>query len=140
VLSEFGNPTNAVSFIRSYNSQRLENIGLGIGWRHSFQRSLVLNDDVLNATSATGSGNIWRNVNGVWEGDADSDVILVQNETRFLLTKANNEIEEYDLQVRLLSQTNTDGQVTVYAYNDDDQLASITNHYGGISTIIIWYL
>jgi len=122
--------TNSLGFNRFYNSQRLEGFGLGLGWRHEYQRSLLVNEQLIMVTSITGKGEIWRNVDGELQGDLDSDLILSQTPEGFSLIKQNGDIENYDEIGNILSEVDTNGRQTNYAYNDSGNLESVTNHYG----------
>ena len=123
--------SNGLSFTRSYNSRNLEDIGLGKGWRNNHQKMLVVGADVLIQVSGRGRGEWWTKANGLWQGDADSDVIIIEDANDdFTLTRANGVVEKYNASGRLLSETDPNGQETTHTYNAANQLAQVTNHYG----------
>jgi len=128
VETDFSNA--ALSFRRSYNSLNLVNLGLGAGWRHNFQRKLSVDGGTLIQIAGNGRGEPWSKIAGVWQGDADSDIAIVETSTGFELTRANNVVESYNNFGQLLSITDTNGQATSYTYNASNQLDKVTNHYG----------
>ena len=128
--SETDFSTAGLSFTRSYNSQNPATIGMGKGWRNNHQPRLIVSGGSLTQVSSAGRGEPWEKVNGVWQGDSDSHVIITEVAIGFELTKANGVIEHYNPSGRLLSMTDTNGHQTVYAYDIDGLLISVTNHYG----------
>ena len=122
--------SNGMTFTRSYNSRNLEDIGLGKGWRNNQQKMLTIGVNALTRVIGTGRGEPWIKVNGVWQGDADSKVMIVEDTNGFTLTLANGAIENYDPNGRLSSETDTNGHQTTFSYNASNQLEQVTNHYG----------
>jgi YD repeat-containing protein len=122
--------SNTLSLIRTYNSNNLVDLGFGRGWKSNFQNLLIVGVDVLRPESSTGRSEPWEKINGVWQGDADSDLLITEVTDGFLLTKTNGALEHYNLAGQLSSQTDTNGQQTLYEYNDDNQLINVTHHYG----------
>lgn len=119
-----------LSFIRTYNSLNLVDLGFGKGWRHNYQRKLIIATDALTQVTGTGRGEPWTKVNSIWQGDADSEVLISETTNGFVLTKKAGSTETYDFSGQLLSETDTNGHQTLYSYNTDNQLENITNHYG----------
>jgi len=126
--TDFNN--SSLVFRRSYNSQNLVNLGLGMGWRHNYQRKLSVDGNTLIRISGNGRGEPWIKNAGVWQGDADSDIAIVETSSGFELTRANNVVENYNSVGQLLSITDTNGQVISYTYNASNQLEKVTNQYG----------
>lgn len=122
--------SNTLSLIRSYNSNNLVNLGFGRGWKSNFQNLLIVGVDVLRPESGAGRSEPWEKINGVWQGDADSDFLISEVTDGFLLTKTNGALERYNLEGQLSSQTDTNGQQILFEYNDDNQLINVTHHYG----------
>jgi len=120
--------TAGLSFTRSYNSQNLANLGLGAGWRHNFQRKLSIDGNALTHISGNGRGEPWTKTAGVWQGEPDSDVAIVETSSGFELTKANDVVETYNSFGQLLTITDTNGQLTSYTYNANNQLETVTNY------------
>ncbi len=118
------------TFSRSYNSVNLADIGLGKGWQSNHHKKLVVWADKLIRVSSTGKGEPFQNVGGVWQGEADSKVAVVETVNHFELTNGDGSIETYTLDGQLLSLLSASGQQTTYAYDQDAQLTQITNHYG----------
>jgi len=122
--------SNTLSLLRSYNSNNLVDLGFGRGWKSNFQNLLIVGVDVLRPESGAGRSEPWEKINGAWQGDADSDLLITEVADGFLLTKTNGAIERYNLEGQLSSQTDTNGHQTQFQYNDNNQLVNVTNHYG----------
>ena len=124
--------SGTLRFSRFYNSNNLVDLGLGKGWRSSFQKRLVVDGDTLTLISAPGRGEPWIKSGEVWVGDDDSDVSISESATGFTVIHQNDHSESYGLSGKILSETNAQGQTTVYVYNENDSelLASVSNHYG----------
>ena len=122
--------SGSLSFVRSYNSRNLIDIGLGKGWRNSYQKRLSIAGNKLNLVSSAGRGEPWTKTGGTWSGDADSDFILTENASGFTVTRQNGDVEQYDTSGNLVSETDTKGKTTVYAYDGNNQLITVTNHFG----------
>ncbi len=121
---------NVFSFIRAYNSQNIIDNGFGRGWRSNFQRRLIVGVNVLRQESGSGRSEPWEKINGVWQGDADTDIIITEQVDGFLLSKSNGAVENYSSSGQLLSQIDANGQQTQYQYNADNQLTAVNHHYG----------
>lgn len=130
--SEIDFSNSGLTFTRSYNSRNLEDIGLGKGWRYNFQKNLSIyaSGTTLIVISSTGRGEPWTKSNGIWLGDADSDISIIEDATGFTLTKANSATERYDLDGQIESETDTNNNQTTYTYNGNDELTQVSNHYG----------
>lgn len=127
------------AFTRSYNSSNLADIGLGRGWRSLYQKKLIIDSNSLIQVSSRGRGEPWRKVNGVWQGDADSDVMITEAVDGFTLTRNNGATEWYNLKGYIQSETDTNGQTTIYTYDGDELLLTqVTNSYG--HSIIFTYV
>lgn len=121
---------NGLTFTRSYNSRNLAELGFGKGWRSNHQKKLLVATNSLTQVSGTGQGEPWTKTAGVWQGDADSDVLITENAAGFQLLRANGVIEHYSLTGQLLSEIAPNGHQTTYSYNADQQLTQVTDHYG----------
>jgi YD repeat-containing protein len=133
--SETDFSSGGLSFVRSYNSQNLSDIGMGRGWRHNHQRKLMVDGDTLTQISGTGKGKPWQKVNGVWEGNADYSVVISETIAGFQLMKHNGAFELYSANGTILSATTANGQQTNYTYNAEGLLESVLNHYGSEITL-----
>ncbi len=122
--------SSGLSFTRSYQTLNLVDVGLGKGWRSNFQQQLSISGDNLYVVEKSGRGDPWRKVNDVWESDVDSDYILAETTTGFTVTAKRGDVMEYDLEGRLLSQTDTQGKTSSYVYDNENRLTTVTNHYG----------
>ena len=121
---------NSLSFTRSYNSTTLGDLGLGRGWRHNFQKALIVNGDELIYVSSSGKGEKWVKFDNNWSGDEDSKVSIVDSAFGFDVIKPNSSTETYSASGKLLSETDRNGQQILYSYNDSGHLETVTDHYG----------
>ena len=128
--SEVDFSLNEFSLIRTYNSGTLSDIGFGAGWRSNFQKSLLVLNDSLTQISESGRGEPWMKVNDIWQGDADSNILITETASGFQLTNSNGSIENYNLEGQLISSVDTNGYQINYTYNADNQLDQVNNHYG----------
>ena len=120
-----------LAFTRAYNSSNLIDRGLGKGWRSNHQKLLSVNNSALTLVSGTGRGEPWVKVNGLWQGDPDSDYLITQFSSGFYqVTYANGSIDDYNRDGRLISITDANGHQILYTYNIIGELTKITNHYG----------
>ncbi|NOQ36419.1 MAG: hypothetical protein GQ569_11080, partial [Methylococcaceae bacterium] len=53
--------------------------------------------------------------NGVWKGDADTDLILTEDNNSYILTNTQGAVERYDLEGRLISKTDLNDKQTLYS-------------------------
>lgn len=120
----------ALGLTRFYNSRNLVDLGLSKGWRHQYQKRLDVLVNQLTLLSSAGKGEPWRKASGAWVGDADSDSSLIETESGFTVTKPNGSKEYYSQLGRLLSEQDSQGKTTLYSYNDNNQLETVTGHYG----------
>ena len=129
--SETDLSNNALGFTRHYNSQFLYTTDYGVGWRTNFQKEIIKTaDDSLVIVSPAGRGEQWKKINGVWQGDADTKVSLVETTTGYRVTLANTAFDDYNAAGQLVSQTDTNGHQRTLSYNASGQLETVTNQYG----------
>lgn len=123
---------SSFSFVRSYNSQNTVELGLGRGWRHNNQPHLIVSGNSLTQISGGGKGQPWVKVNGLWVGDQDSKIQVIQNSNGFEIRKPQGAKEFYDVSGRLLSKEDSNGHQTTYVYDSVNLrlLESVTGHYG----------
>jgi YD repeat-containing protein len=125
-----------LSFVRSYNSANLVDLGMGKGWTNSYLKILaphiISNGEITSflIVSGTGRGESWINQGGTWSGDADSRLIVTQDSLGFKVEKVNSAFERYTALGRLTSSTNANGHQTSYVYDNSNRLFSVTNHFG----------
>ncbi|GHA19348.1 type IV secretion protein Rhs [Arenicella chitinivorans] len=128
--SEVDLARGSLGFTRYYNSTNLVDLGMGKGWRHTYLKRLALNGTSLSVISESGRGELWTENGGVWQGDADSKVALVENASGFQLTRPNGNVENYDTFGRLASTLSTQGEQTSYQYGIGGYLSQVTDHDG----------
>ena len=117
---------------RNYNSGYLKNVGYGRGWRSDYHKELSRYPGAkyLYIIEGSGRGEKWTEQNGVWNGDADSDYVLTQQQGGgFSLSLSDGASEEYDASGKLLTRTDSNGNQTTFAYIEG-KLNQVTNHYG----------
>ena len=119
-----------LSFVRSYNSQSLVDIGMGKGWRNIYQKQLVLSFNALTRVTGAGRGEPWYRVNDSWVGEADSNVNIIEHDSGFQLMNEDGSIENYAVNGKIISELDAEGYTTTYAYNDNFELINLSNHYG----------
>ncbi|MBT8116036.1 MAG: hypothetical protein KJP04_11665, partial [Arenicella sp.] len=118
------------SFTRSYNSRALANLPLGLGWRSNFHKALIVAGDSLTFVSGAGRGEPWAKVDGNWVGDADSKLIVIETAGGFDVIRNNGAFDSYGPDGRLVAETDANGNTTVFTYNAQGLLETVTNHYG----------
>ena len=124
-----------LSWVRYYNSNNLEHIGLGAGWKTVFHHRLELKDSKINIRRGHGHGETWDNNSGQLNGDPDSKYTLTQQQDGFLLGRKNGVIETYDAKGVLQSIQKPSGQITLLQYDTQDRLSTVTGPYGHKLTI-----
>jgi RHS repeat-associated protein len=134
-------PDIGLEFHRYYNSQDFNSTGFGIGWRSTWQQSIVntSNSNVVKAVRADGRVDTFtKNTSGVWQADPDvtsrlTDVVNSANlQTGWKLTTPEDNVELYTLEGRLTSITNRAGQITKLEYNASNQLSIVTGYLGHV--------
>ncbi|MDO8704977.1 MAG: RHS repeat-associated core domain-containing protein [Sulfuricaulis sp.] len=66
---------------------------------------------------------------GAWKGDSDTRTSLTQDASGYTLTRAEGTTERYDLNGKLLSETDSSGRITVYGY-DGSGRPTVTAPFG----------
>ncbi len=122
--------SSSLSLVRHYNSLSLVDRGFGKGWHSAYFKQLEVTADSLTVFEGNGRGETWTKVGGVWQGDADSDYLITETSAGFTVTLKRGDVHEYNLAGLLLSETDTQGKVTTYGYDDQDRLTSVTYYYG----------
>jgi len=129
--SETDYSNGVLGFTRHYNSQFLYTTDYGVGWRSSYQREIIkTSDSSLVIVSPAGRGETWQKVNDVWQGDADTNVALVETATGYRVTLQNSAFDDYNSSGQLVSQTDTNGHQQILSYNANGQLETVSNQYG----------
>ena len=127
---DFQDPKRGLlSLTRSYNSQSFDNIGLGKGWRHTFQRSIFAPDVSLNAWALARRADgktvsFRRQANGTYLGTTpDITEKLTQltdsggNTAGWVVTNTNDDIESYDSSGKLVGITFKGGMALTLTYS-----------------------
>lgn len=118
-------------FTRNYRSTFQTDIGLGIGWSHSYSKILSFNIDKDSIyLSRSTRGESFTKQNNLWVSELDSDYSLLETSNGdFKLLLAKDGYEHYNSQGQLVFKENAQGQRTSYEYIDD-KLNSVTNSFG----------
>lgn len=127
--------SNKLKFQRHYSSQVLISEGLGVGWRHNFQKELRVRDNTITVISSSGRGERWLKINNVWQGDVDSPYLLEEHLDGFNITNKNSSSEKYDMSGRILSELDVNGYEVNYEYDDSGRLIKVINNYGNHITL-----
>lgn len=128
---DYRSPDNRLTFTRSYNSGAGKDIGIGFGWSTNATTYLEINGTALTVWRGDGRGERFtKNGSGIWQGDADSELILTEDATGFTLTFADGAAERYGLSGKLIAHTNRTGLTYTYGYNAQGKLASLTHPFG----------
>ena len=147
--SSFGNPCNAsignkyqkeidytanntgLSIVRNYNSGLSSvNKGLGFGWTHQGTTQLEITASTITLRQADGRGESFSLVNSLWQADADSHFTLTQDVSGYTLQSDQGSSERYALAGQLTSQTDLVGKQTLYTYNSNGFIETVTAPYG----------
>ncbi len=147
--SVFGNPCNAsngnkyqletdyngantgLTFNRHYNSGSSSvDSGLGFGWTHQLASALEVSNNQITIHQADGRSEVFSGSSGIWQGDADTHLVLTEDSTGFTLVSDAGITERYDLTGNLLNQNDLVGRQTTYTYNSNNQIDTITGPYG----------
>jgi YD repeat-containing protein len=128
-----------------YNSAPIGALGtagsapLGYGWSHTYSRTLLIATTPQRSTAYSaredGSLTTFNLVGGLWVPDADvvdrlTNVLTGSTVTGRTLRRADDSVERYDANGRLLSITTRAGVVQTMAYNATGQLITVTDSYG----------
>lgn len=128
--TDYQGASGTLSFTRAYNSLDTNDHGLGFGWVSNVDRHLTISGDSLRVYQSDGQGLPFTLTNGVWQGDADSKLQLTQSATGYTLQRQDGRSERYNLQGRLLSETDRAGRTTTYTYDSSNQVATVTGPFG----------
>lgn len=124
-----------MAFTRHYNSLGSQDLRLGFGWTSSFQKRLETFGSSLIVRRADGRGEQWQETGGVWQGDADTKLLLAADATGYTLTLPNGDTERYNLSGKVLSETTTSGQTTTYGYDTFGRVSTVTGPFGHVVTL-----
>ena len=118
----------ALAFIRTYNSQPLNNVvstSLGTGWTSGFHQAIISKSTgVVIAVRPDGKTIPYTLTAGVWTADNDISEKLVQltdatnTVTGWQFTTTEDDLETYDASGKLISIKNRLGLTQTYSYSD----------------------
>lgn len=123
---------------RYYNSRDHESVGLGIGWRSDYHRSVVGNPGLGYASVVRGDGRtliFQKNASGKWLSAPDvterlSTVPDSGAPTGWQLTTADDDVESYDISGKLTSVRTRAGLIETLSYDDQGRLANVQGPFG----------
>ena len=121
-----------ITWSRHYNSSADKLDGsLGFGWSHGFNHQLDI-ENIDNLAMRRGSGKVLRfnRSNGQWSSDDDVDPLLIENPSGYLVTHPSGNREQYDPAGLLIYSETPSGLQTLFGYDANDNLDSITGPYG----------
>jgi len=120
---------------RAYNSSRINaDLGFGPGWSTSLRPRLGI--DPADSSSVgryerTGRGEPFAcSAVGPCFGDSDSEIVLSKDAAGYTLGYDDGRSDRYDLDGRLIAETDRAGNTTNYNYNANGDLDTLTGPYG----------
>jgi len=91
--------------------------------------------DTIVIERANGNTITFTLVNSVWTAPSDTDVSLIQTETGYTLTTAQDTVEQYNLKGQLISSVDRKGLQQTLAYNaTTNLLETVTDSFGNALT------
>ena len=119
------------NFIRYYNASEVQDTGLGYGWTsNTIRHRLVIRSNVILHIGADGKGTYFRKAGENWVGDPDIDVTLTELIDRYEVYLPNNDVEQFDVDGRLLVERDIAGSTISYEYDANDHIVRITSSFG----------
>lgn len=135
-----GNTPVPLEFVRYYNSQMYVSSSLGIGWRHTYMRSISTAYEDLNgsrtlvASAMRADGKVIKFVlvsRMTWlPMDADNHSVLTQSRDGWVYKENDNETENYDADGRLASIDRKGNLITLDYDPDSGRLTRVTSPTG----------
>ncbi len=133
--TDFVSRNGDLSITRTYNSINTKNWGIGRGWSSSLFKELTVDTDEIIIWQTSGRAEVFTSTGGgLWTADADSDLTLTET-SEFVITDESEGSETYNASGLIQSETSANGKTTSYSYDSNDQLISVTNHFGQSITI-----
>lgn len=129
-------------FDRHYNSDTPTASSLGGYWRGTYDRSIAVytvgtgksKTQAANAYRADGKVYTFTLTNGLWQGAPDVADQLIQTATGWNYVQKNNQVEEYDVNGRLIKLMDRNGLAQQLDYNMANQLIQVSSSFGPILT------
>nr|WP_304625081.1 RHS repeat-associated core domain-containing protein [Rhodanobacter sp. MP1X3] len=132
--TDYPAPSDWLTLRRFYNSHvAVVPTGLGTSWRHSFDRSLIINSTTsINLFRPDGRYELFQKANGAWTPDADvADTLTEQDDSSgtptgySVFVAGPRQTEQYSAAGLLQSITDPDGKVTTLTYSTASTPASV---------------
>jgi RHS repeat-associated protein len=129
---------NKLRFVRYYNSRIAFSGGLGMSWRHNFDRYLIIKGGAtpteVDAERADGRKLTFTPSGSNWVAASDVDVKLTQSGTSWTLTDTDDTVETYTTNSAgdtgvLNTITARNGYAQTMSYNGNGWLSSVTDSY-----------
>lgn len=114
---------------------------MGVMWRHSYQRGIVLRttDAIQTAAAYRPDGKVYafNNYNGTFVGDTDviDSLVRLGDGTWRYTTAQGEQTEEYDANGRLTRINDRGGEFQVLAYDACNLLRTVTDNFGRTLTL-----
>lgn len=118
-----------IDLTRSYHSAQRQDFGFGTGWTAGFIKKLLIDGDNLLIQRGAGWQDPFTRGRGAWQGDPDSDFLLVEDEG-FTLQLKNGDTEEYDYTGKLVFEKSASGLTTMYQYDVEGRVTGVTGPFG----------
>jgi len=134
---DYRSKDGALVYSRSYNSLLRRASGHGYNWVAT-NRLEIRNESRIQVRRANGTGEPFeKDALGIWVGDPDSSLTLIQDATGYSILQPDGTRERYDLFGYIVSETDRSGRTTAYSYDASHRLTVVTGHFG--SRLIFGY-
>ena len=123
--------SDALSFIRYYNSLSPSFLSLGWKWTHNFETRLVFkNGTTTEVHRPDGKVLTFTKSGSDWVPDSDVVLVLAQSGSDWVLTDEASNSETYDANGKLTSIATLRGYTQTLAYDGNGTLITVTDTYG----------
>ncbi len=124
---DYRSADGSLSYVRSYNSQSNQGMGLGFKWVSPLHKRLEISGSAVQIRRPDGYGEPFIcPSSGTCQGDSDTKLQLTKDTSGYTLSLRDNTTERYDLNGRIVSQKDTSGRTTSYAYDTNGGLYTVT--------------
>lgn len=121
---------DSLKFVRYYNSQLDIDSGLGPGWTSTFHKRLDRYGDTTRVQQSSGRAETFTYTGSLWQGEADSKLVLTEDANGYTLKLPDDSSETYDTTGRLLTITYPNGRIQNLNYDGDGDLQSVVTNTG----------
>ena len=129
---DFRGDNGPLTAARTYNSTLAAslNAGYGAGWMAGLQPRLEINGNTVVPRKGTGRGESFDCSAPLCTGDVDTKLSLTKDGGGYTLTLRDNTTERYDVNGRVVSETDASSRLTSYVYDANGLLYTVTGPFG----------